>query len=171
MKESIFEILRDRKHLQALAGEKSFARGVGYFEDGMVRSMVMHAERLGATVEGTEVYHVELWLESGALNFSCTCPVNDNGDFCKHCVAVALRYTEAITSPETSDDEEDDEDEWFDDDDSWGGHKPKLQTLDDVQQYLDKLSKGQLAELLLQVAFESDEWRARLKQAAQGLSS
>jgi uncharacterized Zn finger protein len=39
-----------------------------------------------AKVQGTRPYRVELWIEEGDLEYSCTCPVGADGEFCKHCV-------------------------------------------------------------------------------------
>jgi uncharacterized Zn finger protein len=50
------------------------------------------AGRVGASVEGAETYTVELAAADGGLHASCTCPVGRDGAFCKHCVAVALRW-------------------------------------------------------------------------------
>ncbi|MFH7598160.1 SWIM zinc finger family protein [Streptomyces racemochromogenes] len=75
--------------LRALAGERSFARGLGYVDavagievgDGWVR----------ASVSGTERYEVELLLSrrSGPTG-TCDCPYGQEGNFCKHLVALGL---------------------------------------------------------------------------------
>lgn len=171
MREKLLQALRYETNLRALAGAKSYERGEGYYEQGAVRSLTMHAGKLAARVEGTEDYTVLLWLEGGALRFECSCPMGDMGEFCKHCVATALNYVDVITSPTTIDDEDDDEadEDYFDEDDDYRRHygaKPKLQTLDDVQSYLAACRKEQLVELLLDIALQSDEWRARLKRKA-----
>ena len=31
-----------------------------------------------------------LWIDEAGLQFSCSCPLGDDEQFCKHCVAVAL---------------------------------------------------------------------------------
>ncbi len=162
MNDKLFDALRNHQRLRELAGEKSYARGEGYFTGGAVRSLVTHAGRLGARVEGTEDYTVALWMEAGEINFSCSCPMGDGGAFCKHCVAVALCYVAVVTTP-ASDEDEDDDYEFY-------SAKPKLRTLDDVQAFLATKRKEHLVELLMQVAFESDEWRAHLKRLAhQGI--
>jgi uncharacterized Zn finger protein len=173
MREKLFQALRDEKHLRALAGAKSYERGEGYSSQGAVRSLVTHAGKLAARVEGSEDYTVILWLEGSALRSSCSCPMGDMGEFCKHCVATALTYVDVISSPATDDtDDEADEtdDDYYDEDDYERRHygiKPKLQTLDDVQSYLAACRKEQLVELLLDIALQSDEWRACLKQKAR----
>jgi len=168
MGEKLLQALRDGKGLRELAGVKSYERGEGYYEQGAVRSLVTHAGKLAARVEGTEDYTVVLWLEGGALRSSCSCPMGEREEFCKHCVATALTYVEVASSPATTDDEDDADEDFDEDDDYLYDAKPKLQTLDDAQRYLTACRKEQLVELLLDVALESDEWRARLKRAARG---
>lgn len=164
MDKKLFRALSDEKGLRALAGAKSYERGEGYYEQGAVRSLVSHAGKLAARVEGTEDYTVVLWLESKLLRYSCSCPMGDMGEFCKHCVATALTYVEVISSPAA----DDEEDEYLDEEDEYlHDARPKLQTLDDVETYLASRSKEQLIELALEVALESDEWRARLKRKAR----
>lgn len=168
MHEKLLQVLSDEEGLRQLAGAKSYERGEGYYEQGAVRSLVTHAGKLAARVEGTEDYTVVLWLERDVIRFKCSCPMGDMGEFCKHCVATALTFLEVASSPTTVDDEDDydSDDERFDDDE-FDDARPKLQTLDDVQSYLATCRKEQLAELLLEVALESDEWRVRLKRKAR----
>ncbi|UUY50373.1 SWIM zinc finger family protein [Streptomyces yangpuensis] len=76
--------------LRALAGERSFERGLAYadevsgveFGDGWIR----------ASVRGTERYQVELLLLGGRRNLAgtCDCPYGQEGNFCKHLVALGL---------------------------------------------------------------------------------
>lgn len=163
MNDDLLKVLRDTRRVRELAGEKFYGRGERYFADGAVRSLVTHAGKLGARVEGTEDYTVLLWSEAGALQFSCSCPVGDDDLFCKHCVAVALCYVDVATSPA---DEDDDEEEWVDDDGEHYGSRPKIETLDEVAEFLATQDKKQLVELLMEIALESDVWRARLKRVA-----
>ena len=78
--------------LEALAGERSFARGEEYFESGCVRSLSENLNVITAEVQGTSIYAVRLWAEDGELAASCTCPWAEEGNFCKHCVAVGLAW-------------------------------------------------------------------------------
>ena len=74
--------------LWRLAGKRSFDRGeryvdrvgeLGDIEDGVV-----------ATVRGTEPYQVRLTWTAAGLTGDCSCPFGQDGEFCKHCVAVGL---------------------------------------------------------------------------------
>lgn len=80
----------DTDALLELAGERSFARGVAYFEDGRATAARIVGDRVTAVVRGTMPYDVELRLAPGSPYWSCSCPVGEEGDFCKHAVAVAL---------------------------------------------------------------------------------
>ena len=74
------------------AGERSYARGEEYFEAGRVDSLAENVGVVSAQVEGNEAYEVRLWAEDGELASSCTCPWAEEGNFCKHCVAVGLAW-------------------------------------------------------------------------------
>ncbi|MCL1693299.1 MAG: SWIM zinc finger family protein [Actinomycetia bacterium] len=84
--------------ITALAGPRVYPRGVGYHTDGRVELNVAGDRRMKATVRGSVPYAVELWIESGELEWSCTCPYAEDGAFCKHCVAVALQVVEEPVS-------------------------------------------------------------------------
>ncbi|WP_328739149.1 SWIM zinc finger family protein [Streptomyces erythrochromogenes] len=43
-----------------------------------------------ASVDGTEIYEVELTEHEDGLTGCCDCPYGREGNFCKHCVAVGL---------------------------------------------------------------------------------
>lgn len=90
--DSPLSILLSRDALFCAAGARSFERGEEYFSRGQVRSLVEYKGTLTARVQGTEPYQVKLWAESGILRYFCTCPVGQDGIFCKHCVAVGLAW-------------------------------------------------------------------------------
>jgi uncharacterized Zn finger protein len=83
-----------RRDIRQLAGERFFARGERYFDEGRVHGLTEYRGQVAAKVAGTEDYRVKLWAERGDLGYSCSCPVGDEGEFCKHCVAVALAWIE-----------------------------------------------------------------------------
>lgn len=81
--------------VRALTDVKSFERGKAYFHDGVVSRLTERGDVLSATVRGTYRYHVEFAVgDDGELDYACTCPVGDDGAFCKHAVAVALSWLE-----------------------------------------------------------------------------
>lgn len=86
-----------REVASELADEGSFARGVAYARDGRVERLETSDRSSTATVRGSRPYRVELSGPARPLAWSCDCPVNDDGRFCKHCVAVALVVAGADT--------------------------------------------------------------------------
>ncbi|MCT9005728.1 SWIM zinc finger family protein [Streptomyces rhizosphaerihabitans] len=75
--------------LRALAGDRSFERGLGYLD--AVSGLDVGDDSVTAVVQGTDGYEVELTLGGhiGVLG-RCDCPYGQEGNFCKHCVAVGL---------------------------------------------------------------------------------
>ena len=132
-----------RRSIRALAGASYFARGEKYFDEGRVQGLTEYRGQVVAKVTGTEDYRVKLWAERGRLGYSCSCPVGDDGEFCKHCVAVALARIEES-----------------------GGKRDKSKksaaTLEDVRAFLEQQDKDRLVEMLLNEALESDGLRERL---------
>ncbi len=76
--------------VRALAGEKSFERGIEYIR--AVADLETNGEAVYATVQGNDLYEVELHVGPPGLRGTCDCPWGQEGNFCKHCVAVALVY-------------------------------------------------------------------------------
>lgn len=75
--------------LRALAGARSFERGLGYLD--AVSGVEIGDTRVTATVHGTERYEVELALDGpGGPAGTCDCPYGLEGNFCKHLVALGL---------------------------------------------------------------------------------
>ncbi|MBB6437574.1 SWIM zinc finger family protein [Streptomyces candidus] len=75
--------------LRRLSGPRSYERGQGYRD--AVSSLEVEEGRFCARVQGTEVYEVEITADgAGALAGACDCPYGQEGNFCKHCVAVGL---------------------------------------------------------------------------------
>ena len=87
------------KNLRALAGGRSFMRGEEYFDEGTVGPVSEKNCGISAKVHGTRTYDVRLKVIRGKdalakLDYTCTCPVGQDGDFCKHCVALGLAWLE-----------------------------------------------------------------------------
>lgn len=85
----------DRSLLRALAGARSYERGLDYFEMGCVDKLRLEGTVLLATVQGTQRYRVELRPGNGVVEHSCSCPHGREGAFCKHCVAAGLALLES----------------------------------------------------------------------------
>jgi hypothetical protein len=73
-----------------LARGSVLARGRAYVD--RVSDLSMQSARLTACVRGTSVHAVSIWVSGDRLGYACTCPAGVEGAFCKHCVAVALRW-------------------------------------------------------------------------------
>jgi len=84
--------------LRGLAGSRSYARGVGYVD--AVTGLGELPDGVTATVAGMGGrYRVRLIGElSQDLHGDCTCPYGQEGNFCKHCVAVGLYLHQAADS-------------------------------------------------------------------------
>ncbi|HMF57286.1 MAG TPA: SWIM zinc finger family protein [Pyrinomonadaceae bacterium] len=90
MTATLIELARDTALLHELAGERSYERGENYAAESYVHSITEYKGKLVAIVTGTHDYQVKLWVERNELEYSCTCPMGEMGEFCKHCVATAL---------------------------------------------------------------------------------
>lgn len=76
-----------RETLHDLAGRKSFERGLDYL--GRVTGLLHRDDSVTATVSGTRRYRVR--LDTGTrFSWDCDCPWAQEGNCCKHVVAVAL---------------------------------------------------------------------------------
>ncbi len=73
-----------------MAGAVYYARGKEYFDRGLVSSIEENDDEITACVEGTYKYQVRFWAEDGKPCYECSCPVGEDYDFCKHCVAAGL---------------------------------------------------------------------------------
>ncbi len=75
-----------------LARGAALARGRAYAADGRVKGLANEGRQLVATVRGTALYAVSIWVKGDGLGYVCSCPAGAEGDFCKHCVAVAVAW-------------------------------------------------------------------------------
>lgn len=80
----------DVDELRDLAGDKVFARGVAYHEDGNVEIVRFDRARVLARVIGSEVYRCELVGTGKKFSGECSCRAFEDWGFCKHLVATAL---------------------------------------------------------------------------------
>ena len=137
--------------LRRLAGPRSFERGEAYFEDGRVGSLVEDKGEITAIIHGSSKYRVKLWNEDDNLEYECSCPVGQDGDFCKHCVAVGLG--------------------WLAGNDNKGKSIPSSGskvTFKDIRSYLLTQDKETLTEMILDQAAEDERLRNKLLLQAAG---
>jgi uncharacterized Zn finger protein len=134
-----------RSVIRTLAGERYFTRGEAYFDEGRVRSLTEYRGKVTAKVMGTEDYSVKLWADGDDIGYSCSCPLGDDEEFCKHCVAVGLAWIEE--NRESS---------------KRGSARKSAATMDDVRTFLKRQHRNKLIEMLLNEAMENDSLRERL---------
>lgn len=149
MSESTLDFLNPQL-LQDYAGSRSFERGKEYFDSESVFGMEEYQGKVVAKVSGTQDYKVKLWAEDeDEICYDCNCPFADEGNFCKHCVAVGLAWI-AERKGETK-------------------KKPKSKKqktkLDDVKAYLQTREKTELVEMLMQQVLENETLRGQLMLA------
>lgn len=138
--------LLDRSALRRLAGAPSFERGEDYFVGGHVHALAEYEGTLSARVSGARDYGVKVWAGAGGLEFSCTCPVGSDGEFCKHCVAVGLAWlaqgAEAGARPQK--------------------RAKSSVSMKDVRAYLARQSPDTLVAMLMEQAMDDERLRRRL---------
>jgi tetratricopeptide (TPR) repeat protein len=79
----------DPDTVHRLATDREIRRGESYLNGGAVEITALTTTAVAAHVQGTHRYEVRFDV-SEHPEWSCTCPAAVDGDFCKHCVAVAL---------------------------------------------------------------------------------
>jgi uncharacterized Zn finger protein len=138
-----------RDNLLALAGGRSFSRGEDYYRSGQVGEIVTHEGVISARVVGSEVYQSKLWAEGDGLEYDCTCPAADEFGFCKHCVALGLKWlTLQADSPQAHPD-----------------------PLERIRAYLSSRDSADLIKIIVDRAFEDESFRERLLRKVELASS
>ena len=83
-----------RSTIEALVGKDTLARGEAYYREGRVGAVTRKASSVEATVRGTSVYAVRIWVSADGLAYACTCGFAAKGNFCKHAIATAVAWLE-----------------------------------------------------------------------------
>ncbi len=86
--------------LEQLAGSAAYKKGLDYYRQDRVGNLKIRHSAITAQLAGTETWRVTLKHTAKILEGSCDCPASDNFDFCKHCVAVALKYRDSLVERE-----------------------------------------------------------------------
>lgn len=87
-----FASILHKDAIQKLTDERSFARGRDYFGKGRVLSLTRNKSALVGVVMGESPYAVRVWVKDSSLAYSCSCPRGEEGEFCKHCVALSFAW-------------------------------------------------------------------------------
>jgi uncharacterized Zn finger protein len=85
-----------KRALLALAGKTIFERGEEYAAIGTVTSLRMIRNTIIGTVSGSSFDDYKIVLTPGprSLDYECSCPMGEEGGFCKHVVATGLVWLE-----------------------------------------------------------------------------
>jgi uncharacterized Zn finger protein len=133
-----------REGIEELAGPVIFERGEDYFAQGAVDHLHDIGYKVSARVHGTRTYRTELRADEDELGYDCTCPHAAEGNFCKHCVALALAWLNEARASDASAAPEDRE-------------KPKRRDpWAELRDYLRLQSSETLADWLLDAARRDD---------------
>jgi uncharacterized Zn finger protein len=135
------------KNMKNMAGAVFYARGQAYFEDGLVSAVEENEDEITACVQGTYDYEVRFWEEGGELNYECSCPVGQDYDFCKHCVAAGLAVL-AQSAP-----------------------KRQRSPTNDIRNYLETLEPEALMSIVTDACKHDKRLREKLLLAARGRGS
>ncbi|WP_395341062.1 SWIM zinc finger family protein [Ningiella sp. W23] len=81
---------------QRLAGESAYERGIQIYESNQIFDLRFTDNRVSAKVQGTKLYSVDFSFVGDNIDGGCSCPASEGFDFCKHCVAVLLSYSDAF---------------------------------------------------------------------------
>lgn len=146
MSESALDFLSPQL-LRDYADGRSFERGEDYFKSESVFGLEEYQGKVAAKVSGTRDYKVKLWAEDeDELGYDCNCPYADEGNFCKHLVAVGLAWIAKRKGKAKK-------------------GKKGTTNLDDVKNYLQTREKSELVEMLMQEVLENDTLRGQLMLA------
>jgi uncharacterized Zn finger protein len=132
-----------RRSVEAMADRRSLERGLLYAANGRVGKRTVTASSVRAKVRGSSSYQVMLSLDDDEPAYDCSCPVGQEGKFCKHAVAVALVVTDAVADP-----------------------NQQAEAVIDVRGYLEGLDHRALVDLLMERAADDDIFDARLRMEA-----
>lgn len=80
--------------VEKLARGATLARGRAYVAEGRVKALSKNGLQLVGAVHGTSLYAVSIWVKGDGFGYTCSCPAGSEGDFCKHCVALAIAWLE-----------------------------------------------------------------------------
>ena len=93
------------------------------------------------------MYRAKLWREEGRLCSSCTCPLGEDGIFCKHCVALGLVWLGEGPARETAE----------------SGSEPEAAIgMDEIKSHLLTRDKSDLVDIILSQAMDDERLLRKL---------
>lgn len=155
MASDLFHALRP-EHIREVAGETSFRRGQAYFSEGRVCELAVEEDTVIAIVAGTQDdYQVALGTKGGQIVHRCSCPLGDDGVFCKHAVTVVLAVQADDTSAPLTKAKPSD-----------SSVVPPTVRLEELRSWLRDQPATILADLLWETAAYDDRLREKLSRRA-----
>lgn len=130
--------------MKQMSGTAYFERGTTYYNEGRVKLIETDGE-IEARVSGTRTYDIQILLQEGDIQYDCTCPIGQDGDFCKHCVAVSLAWLSQ--NKESA---------------SKGSQQKHRSPRADIRKYLATLEPPALIELVMEACKRDDRLYERL---------
>lgn len=128
------------------------SRGKACYEEGAVESLEIEDDEITATVYGSDLYEVTLWLDRNEVeDMDCTCPYAEDGSACKHEAAVLFSLEEASVPEQLSSS-------------TPGKGRKQVSLADAIAQLSDTSAKA----LLLEEASHNQELRERIIRQATG---
>ena len=143
--------LLTKTSLKEYAGPVYYERGVGYFENDAVELRGYDEQAISARVEGSKTYRVSIRAARKRLDWSCSCPLGDDGECCKHVVATGLAWL--ARKPASS---------------AKAAKVTQYESPDlaAIRDFVKRSDKQTLGELLLRQAAENDIFAAKLLGAS-----
>lgn len=93
--------LIDKEDLELLADAATFNKGVQLFNKQAVMVEKQNNNKISGLVLGSKQYRVSITHHQGSYGFSCECPAFSYMSVCKHCVAMALSWSEMLEAQQT----------------------------------------------------------------------
>jgi len=132
-----------------IAGDAYFARGANYFSDGAVESLTEINGIINARVGGTQDYRTKIWVSKNDLDYSCSCPLGRDYEFCKHLVTTGLAWLEQQKEANQTKTLRS----------SAKKKTKKRDVFDTIRDYLGTLPQEQLVDIIIEQTVENNELR------------
>ena len=92
-----------KKNWKNLFRKTILDRGYGYYLEGAVEDISRDDDVISATVSGTELYEVEIFLNNDEVcDMDCDCPYAEDGNYCKHMAAVLYELEDTDITEKSS---------------------------------------------------------------------
>jgi uncharacterized Zn finger protein len=92
MTATIKSIISTEDDIRGFAGDTYYQRGLDYYRGGRVEKLLETDNKVKAIVTGTDIYGVTFGMHGRRFDYDCSCPLGEEGEFCKHLVAASLQW-------------------------------------------------------------------------------